>query len=99
MPILSEMTGLERFRRRVPLIVFVLLLVMIVLVVGFACACFGDPPLKAAERTLSGSPAMPALVEMWAALVVILLAAPIAFSRRVAAIGRASPEVLKCFLR
>jgi len=93
------MTGLERFRRRMPLIVFVLLLVMVVLVVGFACACIGDQPLKAAERTLGAGVSTPALVEMWAALVIVLMATPIAVGRRIDATGRASPAVLQCFLR
>ena len=96
---LFEMTGLERIRRRVPFVVFLLLLVMIVLVIGFACACFGDQSLKAAERTLGAGLSTPALVEMWAALVVVLMAIPIAVGRRIEATGRASPAVLQCFLR
>lgn len=98
-PILCDVAGLERIRRRVPLVVLVLLLVMIVLVVGFACACFGDQPLKAAERALGGGLSMPALVEMWALLVVILIATPMIVGRRVEATGRASPAALQCFLR
>ena len=98
-PILFEMTGLERIRRRVPLIVFVLLVVMVVLVVGFACACIGDQPLKPAERTLGTGLSTPALVEMWAMLVIVFMAAPIAVRRRIDATGRASPAVLQCFLR
>ena len=92
------MTGLERIRRRVPLVVFVLLLVLILLAVGFACACFSDQPLKAVERTLGGF-STPALIEMWAALVIVVMAAPVLVGRRVAPMGRASPAVLQCFLR
>jgi hypothetical protein len=92
-------TGLERIRRRVPLVVFVLLLVMVVLMIGFACACFSDHPLKAAEKTLGGGLAGPALVEMWAVLAIVLLAPFRLVSRRVAPMGRASPAVLQCFLR
>lgn len=82
-----------------PLVVFVLLVVIVLLMVGFACACFGDQPLKAAERTLGGGFATPALVEMWALLVVILFAARIAVGLRIKATGRASPALLQCFLR
>ena len=91
-------TDLERIRRRVPLVVFVLLLVMVVLAIGFACACFGDP-LKASDRT-SGAPfSMPALVEMWAAIVLALVVIPLLLARRISPASRASPAVLQCFLR
>lgn len=92
------MTGLERIRRRVPLVVFVLLLVMVVLMVGFACACFSEQPVKAVERALGGL-AGPALVEMWAALVVVVLFWSGLIRGTVAPTGRASPAVLQCFLR
>lgn len=93
------MTGLERIRRRVPLVVFVLLLVMAVLVIGFACACLGNQSAKAAERTLGAGLASLAVVEMWAALTVVagLIAAPTVRLR--APTGRASPAQLQIFLR
>ena len=91
------MTGLERIRRRVPL-VFVLLVVIVLLMVGFACACFSDRPL-AAEGTLGAGVSTPALIEMWAMMVVVLIAAPAALSRQINATGRASPAVVQCFLR
>ena len=94
-----EMTGLERIRRRVPLVVFVLILVLVVLMVGFACACFSDQPLKAVERALGAAAAGPALVEMWAALVAIVLVGSAPYARAVAPMGRASPALLQCFLR
>lgn len=94
-----QVTGLERIRRRVPLVVFLLLLVMVLLMVGFACACFSDQPLKAAERTLGTGLATPALVEMWAAMVVLLTALPLFTVRRTAPNGRASPALLQTFLR
>lgn len=81
-----------------PLVVFVMLVVIVLLMVGFACACFGEQPLKAAERTLGAGLSTPALIEMWALLVVILIAAPIVVGRRVEATGRASPALLQCFL-
>lgn len=93
------MTGLERIRRRVPFIVFVLLFVLLVLMMGFACACFSDQPLKAVERTLAAAGAGPALVEMWAVLVVIALLWSAPYARAVAPTARASPARLQCFLR
>lgn len=92
-------TGLERIRRRVPLVVLVLLLVLVVLTVGFACACFSDEPLMTVERTLGAASAGPALVEMWAALVAILVVWSAPHARLLMATGRASPAVLQCFLR
>lgn len=93
------MTGLERIRRRLPLVVFVLLLVLVVLMVGFACACFGDRSLNVVERTLGAAAAGPALVEMWAALVAIVLIWSAPCARAVAPTGRGSPALLQCFLR
>lgn len=82
-----------------PLVVFVLLVVIVLLMVGFACACFGDQPLKAAERTLGAGLSTPGLIEMWALLVIVVLAAPTAVSGWIDATERASPAVLQCFLR
>lgn len=93
------MTGLEPIRRRLPLVCFLLLLVLVVLMVGFACACFNGQPLSTVERTLGAAVAGAALVEMWAALVAILAAWSALHVRRPAARGRASPAVLQCFLR
>lgn len=80
-----------------PLIAFVLLLLICLLMLGFACACLGDQPAIALERALQ-SPALPAVLMVWA---VLLLAA---FSRvlpRLAVAahpGRGSPELLQRFL-
>lgn len=93
------MTGLERIRRRMPLVVFVLLFVLVVLIVGFACACFSDQPLQNVERALGAAAAGPALVEMWAALLAIALLWSAPYARAVAPMGRASPARLQCFLR
>lgn len=82
-----------------PLVVFVLLLVLVLLVVGFACACFSDQPLKSVERTLGNVVTGPALVEMWAALVVIAFFWSGPLRAPSVARGRASPTVLQCFLR
>jgi hypothetical protein len=80
-----------------PLIVFVLLALVCLGLLGFACACLGDQPALALERALQ-APAVPALVEPWpvvmlggfAASLLVVLAAP---ARR-----RASPALLQRFL-
>ena len=46
------MTGLERIRERMPFAVFVLLVVLAALILGFACACYGGHSLQALVRLL-----------------------------------------------
>lgn len=80
-----------------PLIVFILLALICLLMLGFACACLSDQPALALERALQ-SPALPALITVWAAIVLG------AFTRthpRIAVVahpGRGSPELLQRFL-
>ena len=81
-----------------PLVVFLLLAVILVMMVGVACACLTDHPMKAAERALAVPTAMPALVEVWALVVLVLLATSALVDRRILATGRASPAQLQRFL-
>jgi hypothetical protein len=81
-----------------PLVVFLLLVVFLVMLIGVACACLTDHPMNAAERSLAGPAAMPALVEVWALIVLVLLSTPLLLDRRILATGRASPAVLQRFL-
>jgi len=46
-------------RARLPLVVFILLLVVALLLLGFACACLSDHPMQAIERVLASIPAAP----------------------------------------
>jgi hypothetical protein len=94
-----RISGLESIRRHVPLVVFLLILVLVVLMIGFACACFGDGPLTTTDRAAGASIAMPALIEMWAALAIVFFAPLLLLARKIAATGRGSPAVLQCFLR
>jgi hypothetical protein len=87
-----------RLRRRLPLIVFILLAVLCLLLIGFACACFSDHPGQAVERAVSAPAATPAVIEIWSLVVVSLLAAPLVLTRRVGGFGRASPAQLQRFL-
>lgn len=84
---------LERLRGRMPLLAFILLLVICVALVGFACACLGDQLVPALERPLA-----PALIAVWTALVAAMLAPFALVVAPVPAIGRASPAQLQRFL-
>jgi hypothetical protein len=85
-------------RARLPLIVFILLLIVALLLLGFACACLSDHPMQAIERVLSSIPAALPLVEVWslnavASSMLMLLAAGY-----VRAVARPSPATLQRFL-
>ena len=86
-------------RKRMPLVVFVLLFVLILMMIGVACACLAGQPMQALERSLGEPPALgPPLVDLWALLTVLLFPAITVVARRPAATGRASPPVLQRFL-
>jgi hypothetical protein len=88
-----------RLRRRLPLIVFILLALLCLLLIGFACACFSDHPAQAIDRAVSAPAATPAVIEVWSFVVLSLLAAvPFVLTRRVGGFGRASPAELQRFL-
>ena len=55
--------------------------------------------VQSVERTLGNVVTGPALVEMWAVLVVIALLWSAPYARAVAPTARASPARLQCFLR
>lgn len=85
--------ALHSLRGRMPLVAFLLLAVVCLALIGFACTCLGDQPMQALERVVSGLAALPALVEVWSvalAFVAVALAAthiapalpPLALSRR-----------------
>jgi len=85
-------------RVRLPLIVFILLLIVGLLLLGFACACLSDHPMQAIERALAAIPAVPPIVEVWSvndlALAMLMLVA----GRYVRAVSRPSPATLQRFL-
>lgn len=85
-------------RRRLPLVVFVLLAVLLLMMVGIACACLGSHPTQAADRVAGPLVALPPLTAMWALLVLVLVAVPLLLDRRMPATGRASPALLQRFL-
>jgi hypothetical protein len=92
--------SLARFRERLPLLAFLLLLVVCLLLLGFACACFSDHPMQALERALGAIPALPALVEVWSLAALVALGSAVFLSEvRARARARApSPALLQRFL-
>jgi hypothetical protein len=82
-----------------PLIVFILLCVLLLMLVGIACACLTDHPMQAAERTISALGAMPAIIELWTyTFAAALLSVAFLVPHRRRAVGRASPADLQRFL-
>jgi hypothetical protein len=81
-----------------PLVVFLLLFVLLLMLLGFACACFSDHPMQAVERALTALSNPAPLVEVWSPLIVLLLAMPLVFLAHSRAVGRASPATLQRFL-
>jgi len=91
--------SISAMRVRLPLIVFILLLIVALLLLGFACACLSDHPLQAIERVLASIPAALPLGEVWsvnaAALAMMLMLLAAGYVR---AIARPSPATLQRFL-
>jgi hypothetical protein len=90
--------ALERLRGRMPLVAFVLLAVICLALVGFACACLTDYPAVAIERALSAIPALPALVQVWTFVAVVAAMTAFVVAGPRMATGRASPALLQRFL-
>jgi hypothetical protein len=67
--------GLQALRGRMPLVAFILLAIVCLALLGFACACLSDQPMQALERALGAIPSLPALIEVWSLTVLSLLAA------------------------
>lgn len=60
-----------------PLVAFILLAILCLVLLGFACACLGDQPLQALERALGALPALPALSEVWSLIALVALGSPL----------------------
>jgi CHASE1-domain containing sensor protein len=89
--------ALARFRDRMPLIIFIVLVLVCLGLLGFACACLDEQPALALERALQ-APALPALVAIWQAAVLGALAAALLARSAAPVRGRASPSMLQRFL-
>ena len=81
------------------LVAFILLAIVCLALLGFACACLSDQPMQALERALGAIPALPALVEVWAVLALLALGSAALFVAATTARARAqSPANLQRFL-
>ena len=85
-------------RARLPLVVFILLLIVALLLLGFACACFSDHPMQAIERVLAAIPAVPPVVQVWSVNAIGLAMLTLLAGRYIRAVARPSPATLQCFL-
>lgn len=92
------MAGLHRLRRRVPFVVFVLLLVVALLVLGFVCVCMSDHPVQALERALAAIPVAAPTTSVEFAALAALTVATMGATRLRYAPDRASPAALQRFL-
>lgn len=90
--------AIDRLRQRLPLIVFVLLLVFGLLLLGFACACITDHPVQVIARILAAIPALPPVLEVWSVQMVALFGfVGLALVRPIPN-ARPSPAALQRFL-
>jgi hypothetical protein len=81
-----------------PLIAFILLAVVCLALLGFACACLSDQPWQAIDRALSTGQALPPLIDVWTLALGALLAASLLVTVRCGRESRASPALLQRFL-
>jgi hypothetical protein len=80
-----------------PLIAFVLLAILCLALIGFACACLSDHPAQAVDRATSLGSALPPLVVVWTFVIALALPSLLVVGR-VQPFGRASPTLTQRFL-
>jgi len=90
--------SISGMRARLPLVVFILLLIVALLLLGFACACLSDHPMQAIERVLTSIPAALPLLEVWSPNGVALAMLMLLTAGYVRAVARPSPATLQRFL-
>ena len=81
-----------------PLVAFLLLAVVCLALLGFACACMTDQPAQAVDRATSLGSAPPPLIEVWSLVAIALLGGGFIVLARERAASRASPAALQRFL-
>ena len=92
------MPGIIALRSRMPLIVFLLLALLLVMLVGFACACLTDNPMQAIDRIVSSLAQLPTVAVAWTLMFATLLLTVPRLQPQRAGRGRASPAALQRFL-
>ena len=85
-------------RNRMPLIVFLLLALLVLMLVGLACACLTDNPMQAIERVLAALAQLPTVAVVWTFAFASLVLAMPRLQPQAAGHGRASPAALQRFL-
>jgi len=93
----DRMPGILALRKRMPLIVFLLLALVLLMLVGLACACLTDNPMQAIERVLTALAQLPTVAVAWTFMFVTLLLAMPRLQLQAAGRGRASPAALQRF--
>jgi len=81
-----------------PLVAFVLLAVVCVALLGFACACLTEQLAQAIDRAISIQAMLPPLIEIWTLFAAAGIAAGFRLVRTERPSGRASPALLQRFL-
>jgi hypothetical protein len=81
-----------------PLVAFILLTIICLALLGFACACLSDNPPQALERALGAVPALPALTEVWSLIALVALASALLATAPRARARAPSPALLQRFL-
>jgi membrane-anchored protein YejM (alkaline phosphatase superfamily) len=80
-----------------PLVAFILLAVVLLLMLGIACACINDHPATTIDRAVGAISSAPAVLEIWSfATVLLFVSFIIVRPQRLA--SRASPATLQRFL-
>ena len=92
------MLSITKARKSLPLVVVIFLVLIVVMLVGFACACLTDHPMQAIEKALSATLVGAAPIAAWPVLAVGLVGAVLTARLSGAARNRASPAVLQRFL-
>jgi uncharacterized membrane protein YidH (DUF202 family) len=92
--------ALDRLRARLPLCAFIVLAVVCLVLIGFACACLDENPAQALERAVASGGDMPAVIEVWSyvAVAMVLGALSVWTLAIVGSRERASPARLQRFL-
>lgn len=83
-------------RGRLPFLAFVLLAIVCLALIGFACACLDDQFAQVLDRVAQSMPA--AVIVLWAGLATVARLSLPLIAFEVPALGRASPALLQRFL-
>ena len=94
---LTGAMALATFRGRLPTLVVVLLVLVCLALLAFACVCFGDQPMEALAAAVAWITLLPGLAQVWPLLLACLGAALLVVACGPRARAR-SPAALQRFL-